>query len=214
MIKTGMKMNAQIEGARLTIEGAKNHPEIKKRLGRYGYNDKRFDEGLDMIESIGHYTAQQDENQGLQKEATARYQHERELLQDLYLKHLALARVALKEDITAGDVLRLWGARQRDIAGWIAQVSTFYTQAGRYATLLAPYNISEEAMAQGKAMVQAIKETRVQQARGRSEAQLATKRRRKSLAELMLWVSELRYITRMAFKDEPQYLEALGEVTR
>ena len=208
------KVSTEVEGARLTIVGAKNHPEIKKRLARYGYNDKRLDEGLDMIEDIKQYTTQQDESLGLQKEATSRYKQYRELLQDMYLKHLSLARIALKEDITAGDMLKLWGARQRDIAGWINQVSTFYNHASRYVEVLSQYSISQEAIEQGKAMVKAIEEARVQQAMGRSSAQVATKRRRKAFTDLMMWVRELPYISRRALKDEPQYLEALGEVVK
>ena len=214
MAKVSQKIDVQVERARLTILGAKNHTEIKKRLARYGYNDNRLNEGLEMIEEIRQCGTQQDESLGMQKEATSRYIQYRELLQDLYQKHLTLTRVALKKDITAGDMLKLWGSRKRDIAGWVAQVSTFYTHAARYADVLAPYNISQEALEQGMAMVKAIEEARVQQARGRSEAQIATKLRRKAFSDLMMWVSELRYISRRALKDEPQYLEALGEVVK
>jgi hypothetical protein len=214
MTQTSQKMSVQLEGARLTIVGARYHPEIKKRLARFGYQDKQYEEALGRLNNIKKYTARQDENYGLLKEATVRCQQERAQLKDLYQKHLSLARLGLKDHISAGDVLKLWGMRQRDLAGWMEQVSAFYDHADRYAETLTTYAISPEDIARGKAMVQAIEESRVRQARGRSEAQIATKLRRQAFDELMQWLGEFRTIARVACKDEPQYLEALGEVVR
>lgn len=208
------KSDNQVEGARLTIEGVRQHPEIKKRMARLGYNDSKMNEGVKMITDFKQYGVQQAENYGRQKDATARYRQERANLKALYQEHLTLARVALKEDITAGDVLDLWGPRQRNAASWLGQVSDFYTEAGRYAKALAKYNISAEAITQGQAMVQSIEATRVEQNRYRSAAQIATQHRQQALKELKSWVSELRAIARVALKDEPQYLEALGQVVK
>ena len=207
-------IDAQLESARIAITGAKGHPEIKKLLARMGYNDKKMDEGAVLVTDIKEYGAQQAESYGLQKASTARYQQESRLLKAMYREHIALARVALKEDITAGGVLRLWGARQRDTAGWLSQVSAFYNHASRYSEILSQYAISPAAIAQGQAMIQAIGEARVLQARHRSDAQVATQRRRQSFNQLRTWMQEFNAITRVALKAEPQYLEALGQVVK
>ncbi|MGB3585985.1 MAG: hypothetical protein WBA23_05575, partial [Tunicatimonas sp.] len=154
------------------------------------------------------------ESYGLQKASTALYQQESTLLKAMYQEHLALARVALKEDITAGNVLRLWGARQRNVAGWLSQVSEFYTHASRYSDILSQYAISSAEIAQGQAMIRTIQEARVLQARHRSDAQIATQHRRQSINQLRTWIREFNAITRVALKDEPQYLEALGQVVK
>ena len=207
-------IDSQLESSRIAITGAKEHSEIKKLLARMGYNYKKMDEGSVLVTSTQEFGAQQAESYGLQKASTARLQQERNLLKAMYQEHLALARVALKGDIIAGDILRLWGARQRDTAGWLAQVSEFYTHARRYSEILGQYAINPAEIAQGQAMIQAIKEARVLQARHRSDAQIATQRRRQTFNELRAWMQEFNAITRVALKDEPQYLEALGQVVK
>ncbi len=69
--------------------------------------------------------SRQNEECGLQKEATRKLVQARSDLHKLYITHLAIARIALGESSGHADVLRLQGNRKKDMTGWLVQVNGF-----------------------------------------------------------------------------------------
>ena len=132
----------------------------------------------------------------------------------IYSKHLKIARVVLEERSDLKDLLRIEGRRKQSLPDWLGQVKAFYYNYERVADILVQYNITQDVVDQTRAMIEALEDYRVQQSMSRSHAQEATQQRNKCSRELDKWMSEFMYVAKVALKDHPQYMEALGKTVK
>jgi len=63
-------------------------------------------------------------------------------------------------------------------------------------------------------MIAAISDLRHQRMQEKGEAEEATSSRNASIKALKVWMNDFRYVARMALRDNPQLLEALGMVVK
>jgi imidazolonepropionase-like amidohydrolase len=67
----------------------------------------------------------------------------------VYMRHVKVARIALRGQRGAAKALQLTGRRQQSYSGWIKQASIFYTNAlidEGVKTALSTFGITEQAL--------------------------------------------------------------------
>ncbi len=198
----------------LAVEATLQHEGIAANMARFGYDETRMQEAKNKLGSVRIWDTKHFDHIGMQKKATKDIKSERKQVDKIYIKHLKLARIALEDHSNFWDLLKLEGERHQALPNWLDQVGSFYFNYERVADILASYNITQEEVEQVKAMLEAIQDYRVAQSMSKSHAQEATRQRNKVSRELDEWMQEFMYVAKLALKDNPQYLEALGKIVK
>ena len=207
-------LQEQLNRACLAIEGTIYNKSILKKLEKFGYHEARLREGKALCERVQLLETAKADGLGGQKDRTRAFQEAREAIQERYLYHVAVAKLALRHERSWWDTLQLTGRRKTNVAEWLGQVQSFYQNIVRVTPQMKKRGVTPEELQQTAEMVAAASALRVQQASKRSETQSATQQRREAMAELTAWMQDFRYIAKYALKDAPQQLEALGMLTR
>jgi len=129
------------------------------------------------------------------------------------MRYLKIARVALEDDIKAMKDMEMLGIRKASFAAWIIQATSFYTSAlksEKILTKLVEYNITEEKLNAGLALIKEADSLKEKRDREMTEAQDATVERDRVMTELDKWYSQFIAVSKVALEDKPQALEMLG----
>ena len=132
-----------------------------------------------------------------------------------YMRHLKLARIALRGNKSTNEALQLSGERKQAFPGWVQQAKAFYTNAlasPEAIAALTKLNTPEAALVAASAELEEVEKKYNKQLQDKGEAQAATNTRDEALDVLEEWMSAYIAIARVALEDEPQLLEMLGIV--
>jgi len=111
--------------------------------------------------------------------------------------------------------LRIENAAPTTQQEWLDQARFFYTKVPAYNTALEQrFGLTPEVWTQALLEIHALISAKNERLQHKAYAQRATQQRDETLAELSDWVKELKYIARVALKDDPQLQEALGMVVK
>jgi len=188
---------------------------IKSMISAFGYNDKRLNEGKSLYARASELHDMQKKEYGDQFAATDALDKALNDANALYMRHVKLARIALKGERGAAQSLDLDGRRKQTYSGWIAQASVFYTNAladNSVKSALAKFGINQAALKDGQSLVKDVETKLAIQLKEKGEAQDATKARDTALEDLLDWISDFRAVSRIALESQPQLLEILGIV--
>ncbi|MFT6856667.1 MAG: vacuolar-type H+-ATPase subunit I/STV1 [Cyclobacteriaceae bacterium] len=133
----------------------------------------------------------------------------------VYMRHVKVARIALRGQRGAAEALQLTGRRQQSYSGWIKQASIFYTNAlidEGVKTALSSFGITEQALQEGQDNVNDVQAKLAAQLKEKGEAQASTQERDQALEDLLDWMSDFVAIARIALENDAQLLEVLGIV--
>ena len=203
---------AQVERIRLLAEGVKQNPEIKKKLEKIGFTDDEIQRGIDLIQMVENCKTRQNMGRGAQKAITQSFSQQQAQINEQYLYHLSIAKIALRNDLSLWDVLQLNGRRETTVAKWFNQVRAFYDNIALASAAMKKHGVTPAELTQVRQQLNMAAQLRVYQAQKKGETQSATQERQRLLAELQQWESDLRYLAKFALRDDPQQLEALGIV--
>jgi len=206
------KVEQQLTDAQIVIDNALNNPSIRKQLESYGYDVKRIKAGKELREKAMMLHSAQKKEYGVQYGATDALLAARQEAATLYKKHLTLARMALPGNRGAWNTLQLNGARKRNFAGWVSQARVFYTNVLDIAAELETFGVTQAELETGQAMIEAVADARARQQQGKSKAQQTTRQRNEALQALNQWMDDFMTVARIALRESPQELEALGVV--
>nr|WKN37336.1 hypothetical protein K4G66_01270 [Tunicatimonas sp. TK19036] len=206
--------DSQLEQHRLMLFNAKNTPTISKRLNALGYNGNKMLKGIALYDDVLHWQSVKNTHYGAQKTATDALQADCQEFKKPYTEHVALARIAFKEDRGTLSTLKVDEARKTSLGGWLTQASAFYSQLANYTEVMSRYGVSSETIQSAQSQLQALKTRRDAQLQRKGEAQDATEKRNLAMKALNNWMKEFRQIARIAMKDDPQLLETLGIVVK
>ncbi len=148
------------------------------------------------------------------KEANRLFQEAYDQADALYGEHRTLARLACKNQPMLWDTLNLSGSRKLPWANWLAQVQQFYTNALPHADTLAKYTMSRAALIEAQRLVEHVASLDILRQQTKSQLQVLSAQKQAALKELEQWLRRFYRVAKVALKDEPQYLEALGLVVR
>ncbi|MCD4820269.1 MAG: hypothetical protein K8S23_16425 [Candidatus Cloacimonetes bacterium] len=201
--------------ANIALENALTDTEILGLLSEFGYDETKINAGKELYNSADEKFQQQKTEYGEQYAATGVLQTKWDTSNSFYIKHVKVARIALKNDY--GDYLKLGlgGSRKRTLSGWLVQSRQFYINAlgdAGIKTKLAEFGITEAKLQEGRNLTDEVEAANTTHKKEKGEAQQATLDRDKALDIMEDWLSDFIAISRIALEDKPQLLEKMGIV--
>jgi hypothetical protein len=215
--RTRLKIENRLTEAQVAIANVLASPDLQDALAMYGYTAERIAEGETLCGAAKErYQHKITAYGGLRSAFDALGAAERQA-QEIYTRHIKIARVALEDDRGALQALHLAGRRKLSRAGWLVQARHFYAAALADQAIvrkLAEFSITPRMLEEGARQVETVADRHAAQRQQRGVAQDATRARNAALAELDNWMSDFKTIARVALKDRPQLLEQIGVTAR
>ena len=208
-------IDSKLLSTKVALENALANDNIKSELALYGYDETSLNAGLALYEDTQQKHSAQKKEYGDQYAASDALNEALDTANTLYMRHVKIARVALRTNRGASATLEIDGRRKKTYSGWIKQASIFYTNAladTDIQTALVKFGITAEVLNEGKSAVTNVETKLAAQLKEKGEAQNATEARDQALEELMDWMADFYAISRIAMESNPQYLETLGIV--
>ncbi|MEQ9439656.1 MAG: hypothetical protein RIG62_11440 [Cyclobacteriaceae bacterium] len=196
----------------IAIDNALSTPEIIAQLSVYGYDEKKLKKGQEMRRIIDGLSLQQEDTHIVAKDATRMLNEARQQADTMFGTHLAIARIAFKDDITFWNALKLGDARERNLPDWLVQINRFYTRIVVVASVMEKYNVPKKELIETRKLIAQIGNLQRLQKKTKGQAQLATQAKSKALYDLELWMRRFLQIAKIALDENPQQLEMLGVV--
>ena len=211
----GTNIAKQFSEADTIIQNILRNDEMQKHFAAYGFPLKRIKEGQTRLNTAREYQRLMDEQHENQYDVNQQWKTDLQYAQRTYQDYAALARMAFRNEPNVLRKLQLDRSTPTRQQEWIDQARFFYTKVPAYgAPLEQKFGMKPEVWSQALLELHALisfKQVRLQH---KANAQRATEQRDKGLQELIEWVRELKYIAKLALKDDPQLQEALGIVVK
>jgi len=213
---TGYRADASIAqrlvSAQIAIEAVLADAALQEAMAAYGYDATRMLEGRALREQALGLVQQQRARLGAQLAATDARAAAQAQAHAIYMRHVGVARVALRGDRGATQALDLAG-RKRSKSSWLMQAQQFYANLLDDAAIvakLAGFGLAPAQIAAGQQLVAAVAAGDVAQQSRKSIAQETMKMRDATLEALNDWMRDFLAIARIALAEQPQTLERLG----
>ncbi len=205
-------IDRRLMAARMTIETLLGDPKLAEDLSPYGYPMLRILEGRALYQQALALVKQYRSHLGDQLTAADACVSAQELVHARYKRHVAFARLGLRDDRGAAQKLDL-SARKRSQSGWVLQADQFYTNAlGNPAIMakLAGYSVTVYQLLEAQQQVAAVSTAIVTQQRYKHVTQESKQARDVALLALDRWMRDFLAVSRVALADQPQRLAQLG----
>lgn len=216
MTQSKANIERRLARAQVAITNALADPGLQAALTTYGYTIARLEQGRALRDAaIVLYQQQKDGYGGLFAAADTLDEAQRQA-GDTFMRHVKVARVALKQDRGALQKLGLLARRKRGLASWLAQAHQFYANAQSNPDILgklAAFGITATMLADGQRKIDSVGLSDAARRQRKGAAQDTTRARDEALAELDAWMADFLKIARVALQDRPQLLHQLGLAT-
>ncbi len=204
-----------LESVHTALTNLQTDTELSTPMTAFGYNTAKVSSIVALYDAAyaAHFVQKTEYAQ--QYGATDAYNTAREAAHTTYMRHLALARIVYKNNVTRSHQLGLQGDRKNSYAEWKIQADQFYNAALAEAAIqtdLAALGVTLTALQDAKALIDATDGAWHTQKKEAGEAQEATKARDEALDKLQDAYSDLIAVARVAFADDTQKLERMGIV--
>ncbi|MGC1378730.1 MAG: hypothetical protein WA821_21035 [Anaerolineales bacterium] len=202
-------------GATVAIDNVSASPEVQALLAEVGYDAARLAAGKALLTRASALNSQRGSEKGDQVNATSAKDAAWQQADDVYIKQVKLARIAVKKPGDRGKLM-LEGDRKRKFAGWVEQASAFYEHAFEPDILaqLGTVNLGQAKLQDGKALTDAVIAAHMAQATAIGDKENATDERDQAFDDLAAWMSDYLAAARIALEDHPQWMEKLGVLAR
>ena len=210
-----VNIDQYLESVHTALTNLQSDTELSTPLGDFGYNTAKITGLFTLYNTANAAHLAQKTEYAEQFGATAAYSTARQVAHTAYIRHLTLARVVYKNNVTRTHQLGLQGDRKNSYAGWKAQADQFYAAAiaeTAIQTDLSAVGITLASLQSAKALVDAADGAWHSQKKETGEAQEATQARDEALDKLQDAFSDLITVARVAFADDGQKLERMGIV--
>ena len=208
-------INAFLADSAVMLENTKSNPDILNYMENAGYPKADIDAKLAELNALRDLNEAQAKEYGEQYQATESWQVARAAFHKPYMRHLGLARIALKHNVAAQKAMALRGDRAQSQSGYIGQALLFYSNAMEvpdFKAALSQKGVTGTDLADGKAKAESLQNLRAAQRKETGEAQQATKKRDAAYDDLHDWMSDYRATARIVLADAPQLMEEIGIV--
>jgi hypothetical protein len=212
-MKVRKTIDEQLISAQVAISNAIADEQIRTEMEKYGYDEAKLNVGRKLYEETDELHKKQKMEYGEQHEATKALEEAWAKSNNVYMKAIKVARVALKNKYKAQEGLGLGGRRKRSITGWINQAKLLYDnllQKPDLLTAMEEFGFNTEKLNKDRTLVEVVEQEYKKQRLETGEAQEATKKRDAKLDELDEWMADFKAIARVALEDHPQRIEKLG----
>jgi hypothetical protein len=215
MSKFKSNISEYLLDAAVAIDNYSAAPEIQALLAEVGYDAARLAAGKALLTRAAALNSQQDSESGDQVNATSAKDAAWQQADEVYMKQVKLARIAIKKSGDRGKLM-LEGDRKHKFAGWVEQAGAFYEHAFEPDILaqLGTVNLNAAKLQNGKALTDAVIAAHMAQASAIGDKQNVTDERDQAFDDLAAWMSDYLAAARVALEDHPQWLEKLGVLAR
>lgn len=206
---------ARLAAATSMINNLRDDAHLAAHFAAYNYPEERLQEAVAQLEAALGAQRHVEETRGARAAAFAGLRQARQAARTPYMKHLKLARIALKDRPEATYKMALRGPRATTFAEQMKEMQQFYQHALKDAEILEAlvrYQMPAETLQAGLAALEVIWAARNEALQRRGEAQRATARRDATMHALDEWVGEFLNVARLTLSDDPQQLEKLGVI--
>ena len=213
MYESNLAITKKIEVANYSITNAINNPIITTALTAFGYDTTKLNEGKTLLDNLKVLQAGQKQEYIEQRAATADRDAIRTQIDEIYARHLKLAKIAFKNEPNILLALEADGPREQAFDSWKGQVTTFYDAALSNQPImdgLSRFNITATNLTDVQALLTTYENVTATQKTQTAEAQQATLDRDKAIQALDIWMRGFQEVAKIALKATPQLLEALG----
>lgn len=210
-----LNIDVYLESVHTALANVQADTELSTPLADFGYNTAKISGLMALYEVAKETHLAQKTEYAEQYGATAAYETAQTAAHTAYMRHLTLARVVYKNNVSRTHQLGLLGDRRRTHSGWIAQAEQFYSAAlteTAIQTDLAALGVTLASLQSAKTLLDAADGAWHTQKKERGEAQEATQARDEALDKLQDAYSDLITVARVAFADDGQKLERMGIV--
>lgn len=198
------------EIARMSVYNTLGDKKLQQPLGLYGFSQERILEGQTLLENSRHLHGQKDNQYHAWWNLSDHLKTDREKALQTFLDHVQVAKVAFRKQPGILHELQISRINRRKTWEWTVQAHRFYTILEEHTKVMKQFGIPQEELQQAKAAIEALLIAKDQRTKKRAEAESATQARNDAIEELRAWLIEFRAVARLAFKDDPQMLEAFG----
>lgn len=206
-----------VSRARTALTNAGADKDLAAALLPYGYDPDKLGEGTALVNALAAAQAAQSREYGEQFEATEDAEDAFEAARAVYMRHVAISRIAFEGDTSLTGALGLRGDRADDRPGLMAQARTYYTNALASAEALADLgalNVDRVSLEAGEAALNAAALAAAVQTEETGEAQEATVVRDAAARVLAAWLARFFKVAKVACDGQPQLRERLGLLER
>jgi hypothetical protein len=210
--RTDDSVDRRLMAAHLLMETLLGDPSLSAELSPYGYGMPSILLGQSLYQQALALVKQHRSSLGDQFTAADAYVSAQQQVHDSYKRHVAFARLALRNDRGAAQKLDL-SARERSQTGWVLQADQFYTNALANPAImakLAGYSVTIDQLLETQQQVAVVAAGIVTQQQCKHAAQEAKQARDAALQALDRWIVDFRAVVRIALADQPQRLAQLG----
>lgn len=208
-------IDQRLHDASVALQNLDADPVLADALAAYGYDAERLREGASRLDAARSAQRAYVQAYGAQHHAVDVFRAAFDAARTTYMRHLKVARIALRGQSAAREALKLGGDRANAFAAWMEQARALYTNAPTMPavmTALARFNVTSDDLSDAADTLEALMERHVAKEAAKGAAQASTARRDAALDALGTWMRDFRAIARIALDDRPQHLEKIGIV--
>ena len=203
------KQHHVAEAASMAINNTQNNPARQQQLATFGFGEARFRTGQTLLKNFTQKQAAQTQCQHEQWALSQQLNESLRAVQEQFKQHVSIMQVAFRDDTVLLHSLKVDRFATRRWEG-VRQMIHFYDQLRRQKITLDAYGVPAKEIQQAHSAAIHLLQLKEARADKKSCAEHSTQEKQQAQEALRLWVKDFRTTARMAFRDQPQTLEAFG----
>lgn len=204
---------AKMDGYNSALTNAKTTPEIAEVLNQIGVSAEVLEQGTTLYNAANKAYVFAKNARKSRLESYDTFTEKMVKLQELFILDLKKSRIVYLGDTAAQTKLDLNTTIRQDRLRLFDRAVTFYNVLSGNPELLEPLSklsITTETVTAKLAMVDEVEKTRAAYVLQKGISQNATFAKKEAFQRLTVWMHRFFSLAKVAFKDEPQLMEALG----
>ncbi len=206
-----------LELAEIGIQNSQKISEISKAMALFGYDEEKLIEGQELfLKAKGRW---QDKQRGsdTSREAFHTFSTTKEKLKEYYKSDRKRAKLIFQKEMVILNRLSLDGRPPKAFLTFLATAQKLYTELKANETLLRELSrmqFTSKLVDERLALIEEVKSLQADYYREKAVSEEATRIKNEILSALEQWLSAFHATAKIALTETPQYLEALGIVTK
>lgn len=203
-----------MEGYKFAFDNVKKNEQISVLISAFGYNEETMEEGLALWQLARDAFDKQYIEKDETVEAYQLFKQKKEEVNLQYSNHRKMAKSHFKTDEVIQEQLAIDTRLPTKYVDWVEKVVKFYQTAINNSAIqngLATMGISIDILQLMLSDVESLSVLKADYVREKSESQEATASKVQALEDIDEWMSKFYVIAKVALKEHPQLLEALGK---
>jgi len=204
-----------LKDSRIIIKNALSIPEIKEKIGVYGFDENRLKDGENLLMKAEAQYNLQMTTRGEQIDMTGKLTERLRVLRNKYLVFRKMSRRETRGIDNEGvrKTLGIDGKARRTLSGVLKEAQQFYEGISTHqeiASKLEKFSLTKEKLGGYLAELEELKRLNEAQEKKKGESQQTRKERDDLYVELSVWLSQFKVACKSALANDPQQLEKLG----